>query len=151
MPYTIEHDPAVLWEPPADAGIVITHMHYRWEDLSVLRRLTNEHPKLPVLVLADGILEYRNVWQHPDLVAGSMFQPLMGHKIACIGKAQARILESWGNVGKCEVVGMPRLDPVIAELGEKKAKAKVKAESFRLLIATAKTPAFDDQQYQNGR
>ena len=144
VPYTIEHDPAVLWEPPADAGLVVTHMHYRWEDLSVLRRLTTEHPKLPVLVLADGILEYRNVWQHPGLVAGSMFQPLMGHKIACIGRAQARILESWGNVGKCEVVGLPRLDSVVAV----KNKKKPKSDKFRLLIATAQTPSFDDTQYQ---
>lgn len=144
VPYTIEHNPAVLWEPPEDAGIVVTHMHYRWEDLSVLRRLNQQHPHLPVLVLADGILEYRNVWQHPDLVAGSMFQPLMGNKVACIGKGQARILESWGNVGKCEVVGMPRLDAQLVE----REKQKTKSDKFRLLIATAQTPAFDEAQYQ---
>ena len=134
----------MLWEPPADAGIVITHMHYRWEDLSVLRRLADKHPTVPVLVLADGILEYRNVWQHPGLNAGSMFQPLMGHKIACIGRAQARILESWGNVGKCEVVGMPRLDSAVAVANKEKSKTN----KFRLLVATALTPAFDDAQHQ---
>ena len=143
VPYTIVDDFAVQWQPPADASIIVTHMHYRWEDLSTLRRLLTDHPQIPVLVLADGILEYRNTWQHPDLAAGSMFQPLLGHKIACIGRGQARILESWGNVGKCEVIGQPRFD----ELAAQKAQPPTKSDNFRLLIATAQTPAFDDQQH----
>lgn len=144
IPYTIERNPAVLWEPPPDARIVITHMHYRWEDISVLRRLQHEYPNLPVLVLADGILEYRNVWQHPDLAAGSMFQPLLAHKVACIGKGQTRILESWGNVGKCELVGMPRLDNQISNSKHQPAVT----DKFRLLVATALTPAFDEAQFE---
>lgn len=142
LPYTIVEDFVVDWQPPADASIIVTHMHYRWEDLSTLRRLLKDHPQIPVLVLADGILEYRNTWQHRELAAGSMFQPLLGHKIACIGRGQARVLESWGNVGKCEVVGLPRLDA----LASQEAKPPVPSENFRLLVATARTPAFDDQQ-----
>ena len=142
LPYTIVKDFIVNWQPPADASIIVTHMHYRWEDLSTLRRLLTDHPKIPVLVLADGILEYRNTWQHPGLAAGSMFQPLLGHKIACIGRGQARVIESWGNVGKCEVVGLPRLDALAAL----EAKPPTKSEKFRLLIATAQTPAFDERQ-----
>ena len=88
-------------------------MHYRWEGLAALRKLSADHPRLPLLVLADGILEYRNTWLNPGLPAGCMFQPLLGHKVACVGKSQARVLESWGNVGKCELVGLPRLDSVI--------------------------------------
>ena len=52
---------------------------------------------------------------HPDIVPGSIFQPVVGHKIACLGRSQARILESWGNVGKCEIVGAPRLDRLIGK------------------------------------
>jgi len=143
LPYTIVDDFVVQWQPPENASIIVTHMHYRWEDLSVLRRLLTEHPQIPVLVLADGILEYRNTWQHPGLAAGSMFQPLLGHKIACIGNGQSRVLESWGNVGKCEVIGLPRFDALAAE----EAHPPTTSEKFRLLIATAQTPAFDDQQY----
>ncbi len=142
LPYTIVEDFVVDWQPPADASIIVTHMHYRWEDLSALRRLLTDHPAIPVLVLADGILEYRNTWQHPGLAAGSMFQPLLGHKIACIGRGQARVIESWGNVGKCEIVGMPRFDA----LASQQVKPPTKSENFRLLIATAQTPAFDDRQ-----
>ena len=142
LPYTVVEDFVINWQPPADASIVVTHMHYRWEDVSVLRRLLTDHPQIPVLVLADGILEYRNTWQHPGLAAGSMFQPLLGHKIACIGRGQARVLESWGNVGKCEVIGQPRFDALAAQ----NPQPPTKSDKFRLLIATAQTPAFDDRQ-----
>ena len=83
------------WTPPDDAGIVITHSHYRWEEISILRRLFQE-TKVPLLILVDGILEYRNSFEHPDLADGSMFQPLIGHKLACLGKSQIRWIESWG-------------------------------------------------------
>jgi uncharacterized coiled-coil protein SlyX len=131
------------WHVPDDAGILITHMHYRWEELSTLRRIHAEN-RVPILILCDGILEYRNTWQHPDLVDGSIFQPVCGHKLACIGRGQARVIESWGNVGKCEVVGLPRLD---AELAAQAPPVQT-AGPFRLMIATANTPAFNDQQRQ---
>ena len=101
-----------------------------------------QESSVPVLVLADGILEYRNTWEHPELADGSMFQPLVGHKVACIGRGQARILESWGNPGKAEVVGLPRLDDVLNQ-----EPAPIQRDGmFRLLVATANTPAFDEGQ-----
>jgi hypothetical protein len=129
------------WPVPADAGILITHMHYRWEELNALRKVFDEN-QIPILILSDGILEYRNTWEHPDLVDGSLFQPVFGHKLACIGNGQARVIESWGNAGKCEVVGLPRLDQV-SQSGEDDSRS---ADRFRLLVATASTPAFDDSQ-----
>ncbi len=131
------------WPVPDDAGILITHMHYRWEDLALLRRVYEQN-RVPILILSDGILEYRNTWEHPDLVDGSIFQPVFGHKLACIGRGQARIIESWGNVGKCEVVGLPRLDAMI----DQPPSPVQTTGPFRLLIATANTPAFNDQQRQ---
>ena len=131
------------WHVPDDAGILITHMQYRWEELSTLRRIHAEN-RVPILILCDGILEYRNTWQHPDLVDGSIFQPVCGHKLACIGRGQARVIESWGNVGKCEVVGLPRLDSeLIAQVPPVQTSGP-----FRLMIATANTPAFNEQQRQ---
>ncbi len=116
-------------------------MHYRWEEIHALRKMFQES-SVPVLVLADGILEYRNTWEHPELADGSMFQPLVGHKVACIGRGQARILESWGNPGKAEVVGLPRLDDVLNQ-----EPAPIQRDGmFRLLVATANTPAFDEGQ-----
>ena len=129
------------WTVPDDAGIIITHMHYRWEELAALRKVLVQD-RVPVLILSDGILEYRNAWEHPNLAEGSMFQPVLGHKLACIGRGQARVLESWGNPGRCEVVGLPRLDSIqptaVASSGT--------SGSFRVLVATANTPAFDSGQ-----
>lgn len=128
-----------MWEVPDDAAIVITHMHYRWEEIAALRRIY-ESGQVPVLILADGILEYRNIWEHPDLADGCIFQPVVGHKLATIGFGQTRAIESWGNVGKCETVGLPRLDSV-------KEGSPIRTEgAFRILIATATTPAFNQIQ-----
>lgn len=141
LPYEVVpyHDPD--WKPPADAAMIVTHQHYRWEDLHVLRSVVTDS-NVPVLVLSDGVLEYRNTWLNPGISEGSVFQPLMGHKLACLGHGQARAVESWGNLGKCEIVGMPRLDNV----GPSTRIKQPSDGTFRLLIATANTPAFDDDQ-----
>jgi hypothetical protein len=144
IPYEIVSANATKWAVPDDAAIVVSHMHYRWEEVRALRRTFEQH-RVPVLILADGILEYRNLYEHPDLAEGCIFQPVVGHKLACIGRAQARVVESWGNVGKCEVVGLPGLDNRMAAAVE-----PVRCEGpFRLLIATASTPAFNIQQRQS--
>ncbi len=129
------------WQVPGDAGILITHMHYRWEELTKLRNVV-EQDQIPVLILSDGILEYRNTWEHPDLAEGSIFQPLFGHKLACIGRGQARVVESWGNVGRCEIVGFPALDQVDSH----SIPDVNRSGPFRVMIATANTPAFDQRQ-----
>jgi hypothetical protein len=140
-PVSIVRHYDTTWTPPDDASIVITHNHYRWEELSILRRVVEQN-RVPVLILADGILEYRNTFEHPDLADGAMFKPLMGHKLACVGRSQARWAEAWGNVGKCEVVGIPRFDAIhTAAKRDKPADAP-----WRILIATASTPWFNDVQ-----
>ncbi len=143
VPVEIVGDFPASWPVPDDAAIVISHMHYRWEDVQALRRVT-EAGNIPVLVLADGILEYRNIFEHPDLGDGSVFQPLMGHKLACLGRGQVRAIESWGNIGKCESVGLPRLDGLLSQTP---APLRTDGE-FRLLIATASTPSFGERQRQ---
>ena len=141
LPVTIVKENLHSWELPTDAGLVVTHMHYRHEELAKLREI-HQRDNVPVLILADGILEYRNTWEHPDLPDASIFQPLCGHKLACIGRGQVRVVESWGNVGKCEFVGLPRIDSIASE-----NVPPVQNEGpFRLLIATANTPSFNDQQ-----
>ncbi len=129
------------WPLPDNAAIVITHMHYRWEEIHWLRA-AYENGRVPILILADGILEYRNTWEHPELAGGAIFQPIMGHKLACIGRGQARTVESWGNVGKGEIVGLPRID----HLERTPAAPPERGQPFRLLIATANTPAFNAEQ-----
>ncbi len=141
IPVAIVREYTTDWMPPDDAGILITHNHYRWEEISILRRVVDQD-KVPVLILADGILEYRNSFEHPGLADGAMFQPLIGHKLACIGRSQARFVEAWGNVGKCEVIGMPCFDNWI----ENRRNPSPAGGSFELMVATARSPYFDDMQ-----
>ncbi|UUO06621.1 hypothetical protein M4951_25165 [Blastopirellula sp. J2-11] len=132
------------WQPPAGTSLIVTAQHYEQPFVSVLARLLKQDA-IPVLILADGILEYRNTWLHPSIAPGAIFQPVFGHKIACIGRSQSRVLESWGNVGKCEVVGSPRFD----SLSGQKRRTRSADQPFTILIMTAKTPGFTEDQIQN--
>lgn len=128
------------WRPPCECRLVVTAQHYQAPEVPLLIRCMAEG--IPVLVIADGILEYRNTWLRPDTPNGCIFQPVVGHKIAVIGRSQARILESWGNAGRCEVVGVPRFDGLL----NRKARTRSSSTSFRILVMTAKTPGFTKDQ-----
>lgn len=128
------------WMPTTACGLLVTAQHYKEPEVSIVRRAFENG--VPTLILADGILEYRNTWIHPDMAPGSIFQPVVGHKIACLGRSQARILESWGNVGKCEIVGAPRFDRLIG----KQPRQRKEDEAFRFLVTTARMPGFTPQQ-----
>ena len=133
-------DYTIDWSPPNHCGLLVTTQQYKEPEFGILRRAAENG--IPTLIIADGILEYRNTWLHPDNAAGSIFQPVVGHKIACLGRSQTRILESWGNLGKCEIVGSPRFDFAI---GSRPRQRKAN-ETFRCLIMTARTPGFTADQ-----
>jgi hypothetical protein len=139
-PVQVVDDFDLDWRPPADAGIVVSVQHFRAPEVSILRRIAAEQ-RVPVLIQADGILEYRNTWERPDNPPGTIYQPVLGHKIACIGRSQARVLEAWGNDGKCESVGIPRLDA--SNRDDRRPRG---GDVWRVLVATAKCPAFTAEQ-----
>lgn len=141
LPYEILCAVDVDWQPPEDAALIVTHYHYQLPETEVLRRVTMEN-RVPVLILADGILEFRNTWDHPGLADGAIFQPVLGHKIAVIGASQARTVESWGNANKCEIVGLPKCDVLL----DRTSARGPSWPDHRILVATAQTPAFNDQQ-----
>jgi hypothetical protein len=141
LPHHIATKLSADWTPPDDAALIVTHYHYQLPEVAVLRRAVEQNA-VPILILADGILEYRNTWMHPGLADGAIFQPILGHKLAVIGHSQARIVESWGNPGKCEIVGLPICDRLIGQQpGERRM-----GQPARILIATARTPGFDQHQ-----
>ena len=133
------------WEVPDDASLVITFEHYGPRGVDVLRQCTRRG--IPSLVLMDGILEYRNTWLRPTNVPGTIFQPALSDKVACIGRSQSRILESWGNLGKCEVVGLPRLDALL----QRQPRSRSTGEPWTVLILTAKMPGFTHDQLEQTR
>lgn len=101
---------------------------------------------VPVLQLADGIVEWRQIWENPGMWSSApLYQPILAHKLACLGRAQARVLESWGNVGKCEVAGSPRFDRLLG----RKPRSKKPGAPFRILICTAQTPGFTEEQHRS--
>jgi hypothetical protein len=101
---------------------------------------------VPILHLADGVLEWRNAHAHPRTADERhglpLMRPLQADRIACVGPAQARLLETMGNLGRCEVTGSPRFDAH----GAARAPQALSAQGARVLIASARTPGFDDAQ-----
>ena len=121
--------------PPIDCSLVVTHDTYRPESCSAILNCVKRN--VPVLILSDGILEYRNSWVQSHSVASGIFNPILGHKLACIGASQVRFLESIkGNFGKCENVGLPRLDDFKIE--------NSRSNIPTILICSSKTPWFSD-------
>lgn len=103
---------------------------------------------IPTLHIVDGITEWRNTWENPrsssEQKGMPLFQPVLSHKIACLGPSQARLLESWGNLGKCEIVGAPRFDQLL----NLKPRQRSAHEPFSILVMTAKTPGFTPRQLE---
>jgi hypothetical protein len=98
---------------------------------------------IPVLQIAEGIVEWRQIWENAGMWdSAPMYQPILSHKIACLGRAQARVLESWGNIGKCEVTGSPRFDSLIG----RSPRHRPEGDPCRVLICTATTLGFSARQ-----
>jgi hypothetical protein len=101
--------------------------------------------QIPTLLIMDGIIEWRHEWEDPVYGAGggiAYYQPVVTDKIACLGWQTARILEGWGNIGKCEIVGAARFDSYLNDPIPPPTHEGPK----RLLIMTANTPGFTPLQ-----
>ena len=108
---------------------------------------------IPTLQVMDGILEWRRTWDYTrdgqpiDGVVNPLNQPAFADVIGCLGTKDARILNSWGNQGKCEMIGVPRFDHLVKAYSQQK-KSPGEEAPFRLLIMTAKTPGFTEKQVE---
>lgn len=105
--------------------------------------------QVATIYLVDGILEWRNAWDNADNEPACPFamRPVLCDKVATIGRSQARVLCDWGNAGKIEVVGVPRLDKLSAQWRSSDGGTGNDDQSpFRVLVATAKTPGFTPEQ-----
>ncbi len=93
---------------PGDLAIFYSEHFDRFRD--ACQRLKQQN--VATLYMIDGILEWRNAWENrrDEVACPYTMRPVLAHKVACIGNSQARVLESWGNQGKTEVIGIPRLD-----------------------------------------
>ncbi len=142
FPVTVLNPSSPGAEVPGDALLLVTHDTYTEPGRSLIRRAVEKG--VPTLILADGVLDYRNTWEHPQIEPGAIFQPVLGHKIATIGRSQSRWVETWGNAGKCETVGLPRLDRHTAL----QRRVRNPQQPFRILINTAITPWFTETHHR---
>lgn len=127
--------PAMLLSGATQGAELVLVNDESWPDVAAaLPEL--ERRGIPSLHLPDGILEWRNQWQRPD--RGPLFHPVLSTRIACLGPAQARTLALWGNADRCIVTGSPRFDSYL----DLPRRPPSHDGTFRLLIATARTPAF---------
>jgi len=134
--------PRVGFEFPAHVDLVVGADTYNEPWVTLLRKAVDAG--IPTLILADGILEYRNTWEHPQILPGAIFQPVLGHKLACLGRSQARFVESWGNPTQCEVVGSPRFDRYAGQ----RRRERPAGAPFRIIVMTALTPYFTEEQHK---
>lgn len=99
---------------------------------------------IPSLVFQDGILEWRCQYENPLFGGGGgapQHQPVLADRIACIGRQSARQIAAWGNAGRVEATGMPRLDHLIArERRPRRTPGKC------ILVMTAKKAGFTPEQ-----
>ena len=138
--YTVcEPDDLIDQAQPGDVVVFYSEHFDRFRNCC--RQLKERN--VATLYMVDGILEWRNAWENraDEPACPFAMRPALAHKVACIGRSQARIIESWGNGGKTEIVGVPRFERL-----RNVEKRQPDSKDFRLLILTAKCPAFTDNQ-----
>ncbi|MGB6092793.1 MAG: hypothetical protein WBF83_03440 [Moheibacter sp.] len=145
LKYMPEYVPNQLVASSPDL-VIVPDEH--WCELGNIVSYCNENGIL-TLQMMDGILEWRRTWDYTregKIIgegANPLNQPAFADKIACLGFKDFRILESWGNIGKCEITGMPRLKHI---MNLRNDFSHLSQKKNRLLVCTAKTPAFTDKQ-----
>jgi hypothetical protein len=134
------------WTPSDEVALVVTPCHYEVRDLILMARLMREG-RVGVLIFLMIRRPPRSTPSKTLFPYTTLFQPVQGHKLACLGRSQARVVEGWGNVGRCEVVGLPRLDDWIGS----RPRGRGPDDPFRILVATANQPGFTGSQRDAAR
>lgn len=137
----IDADSVINVANPGDLAIFYSEHFDRFRN--AIRLLKQK--QVATLYMIDGIIEWRNAWENEKEEPACPFtmRPILAHKAACIGPAQARLLDDWGNRGKTEVVGAPRLDRLFSHSIQESSSVV-----RRVLVMTAKCPAFTGDQRQ---
>lgn len=107
-------------------------------------RLARER-HIPTLLLADGVVEYANTYRNPWLGPAHL-QRTPHDRVLAMGPLQARLLEQLGN--HVITTGLPRLDGFEHRIAE--TRQHVEPNQW-LLVATALTPALDDDALERVR
>lgn len=141
----VEPAEAVRVAQPGDVAIFFSEHFDRFRECSRLLKMNS----VALIYAVDGILEWRNAWENraDEPACPWTMRPALADKIACIGRHQARLLRDWGNGGKLEVIGLPRLDSLAAK-NLCAPRSRSGEGPFRLLVMTAKWPGFTPGQIE---
>jgi hypothetical protein len=91
--------------------------------------------------LSDGILEWRNSFEQApsdvENVGNYIWKPIHSDYFLALGADQKRVVECWGNFGKCYAIGAPRMENEVLRYAEREWE---QSESVvrRVLVASAK-------------
>lgn len=145
-------DPSTVVDIAKPGDIAVFYSEHFERFRSAIDQLKNN--SVATLYMIDGVLEWRNAWENQpnEIACPHTMRPVLCHKVACIGENQARILSSWGNAQKVEVVGVPRFDRY-RQSGHAHQRSldlqnRDTESSLDVLVVTAKTPAFTTGQME---
>lgn len=98
-------------------------------------------------LLMDGILEFRNTFQNP-WAEPDFLRPAPADVVLAAGPDDAERLKSWGN--QAVATGLPRLDACATapRVSTTALGSTGPTRAGRVMIATAKRPAFSDAEYE---
>jgi hypothetical protein len=128
--------------------IVLTVSDWRAEIARVL--LDAKTLNIPSLLFQDGTLDWI-IQNEGELYGGTggptHFHPILTDKMAVIGHQSARIISSWNDVSKVEVVGFPILQNEIEEAKKYRLESKKEAtKPLNVLITSTRQGWFCERQ-----
>lgn len=141
---------------PGDIAVFVSE-HFE-ESREAIERCKQR--RVATVYAIDGILEWRNAWDNlpTEKSCPWTMRPCLCDKVVAIGPSQARVLASWGNRSKIELIGVPRFDRLwqsrpTLEAIEQRLSATIDAGStspasrpLRVMVVTAKCPGFTPEQ-----
>jgi hypothetical protein len=130
-----------------ESDIILTVSDWRANIASIL--IEAKKRNIPTLMFQDGTLDWI-IQYKGDKYGGSggptHFHPILTDKIATIGYQSARLISSWNEASKVEVVGFPIIQSIIDEIDfEKKAKLITK-DKVKVLVTSTRQGWFCEEQ-----
>lgn len=106
--------------------------------------------RVRTVLMMDGIVEHRNTFRNP-WVDETFLRPAPVYVVCACGEEDAARLRSWGNAAVA--TGLPRLDRLVTARGDGlcSRSALPDVQTGKVLVATAKKPAFNDAEWERWR
>ena len=104
--------------------------------------------RVPTVMMMDGTIEWNHFFENPKWSYGDKetpYVPTYCDKIFTPGASTARFLEFFGNKGKCEATGLPRLDHYEGN----SVQTSAKHNTIRVGVMSSNTAGYTQKQIDN--